>query len=42
MPIETINNHQMYYEVHGSGPPLVCMGGWGTYSIESYLRARMG
>lgn len=31
MPIETINNHQMHYEVHGSGPPLVCMGGWGTY-----------
>ncbi len=21
----------MYYEVHGSGRPLLCMGGWGTY-----------
>jgi pimeloyl-ACP methyl ester carboxylesterase len=21
----------MYYEVHGEGPPALCMGGWGTY-----------
>lgn len=21
----------MYYEIHGDGPPAVCMGGWGTY-----------
>ena len=21
----------MYYEIHGSGAPAVCMGGWGTY-----------
>ena len=31
MPVATINGHQMYYEVHGSGPPALCMGGWGTY-----------
>lgn len=31
MPIARINNHEMYYEVHGSGPPLVCSGGWGTF-----------
>ncbi|MGE0503354.1 MAG: alpha/beta fold hydrolase [Rhizobiaceae bacterium] len=31
MPVATINGHQMYYEVHGSGPPALCMGGWGTF-----------
>ena len=31
MPIAHINGHDMYYEVHGEGPPAVCMGGWGTY-----------
>ena len=31
MPIAKINGHPMYYEVHGSGPPALCMGGWGTY-----------
>ena len=31
MPIATINDHRMYYELHGEGEPLVCMGGWGTY-----------
>lgn len=31
MPLATINGHEMYYEVHGSGPPVLCMGGWGTY-----------
>lgn len=31
MPIATINNHEMYYEIHGEGEPLVCMGGWGTF-----------
>ena len=31
MPIATINNHEMYYEVHGEGDPLVCAGGWGTF-----------
>ncbi|MEJ2603169.1 MAG: alpha/beta hydrolase [Gammaproteobacteria bacterium] len=31
MPIADINNHRMYYEIHGDGPPAICMGGWGTY-----------
>ncbi len=31
MPILEINNHKMYFEVHGEGPPALCMGGWGTY-----------
>ena len=31
MPIANINNHEMYYEIHGQGDPAICMGGWGTY-----------
>lgn len=32
MPVARINNHNMYYEVHGaSGPPVILMGGWGTF-----------
>lgn len=31
MPITRINGHDMYYEVHGRGPPAVCLGGWGTW-----------
>ena len=31
MPIATVNNIQVYYEIHGEGEPAVCMGGWGTY-----------
>lgn len=31
MPTASINGHRMYYEVHGSGPPAVYMGGWGTF-----------
>ena len=31
MPSLTINDHEMYYEIHGQGDPVVCMGGWGTY-----------
>ena len=31
MPIANINDHAMYYEVHGSGDPVLVMGGWGTY-----------
>lgn len=31
MPVANINDHEMYYEVHGEGPPALCMGGWGTY-----------
>lgn len=31
MPIVRINDHDMYYELHGRGAPAVCLGGWGTY-----------
>jgi 3-oxoadipate enol-lactonase len=31
MPIARINGHDMYYELHGKGPPALCMGGWGTF-----------
>jgi len=31
MPSAPINGHDMYYEIHGSGDPAICMGGWGTY-----------
>jgi len=31
MPQEFINNHEMYYEVHGTGDPVFCSGGWGTF-----------
>ncbi len=32
MPIARINDHNMYYEVHGTtGEPVLLMGGWGTF-----------
>jgi pimeloyl-ACP methyl ester carboxylesterase len=31
LPIAQINNHAMYYEVHGKGDPVLLMGGWGTF-----------
>ena len=31
MPIAKLNNHNMYYEIHGEGEPLICSGGWGTF-----------
>ena len=31
MPIAQINGHDMYYEVHGDGPPAVYIGGWDTF-----------
>jgi 3-oxoadipate enol-lactonase len=31
VPVASINGHQMYYEIHGEGPPAVCSGGWGTF-----------
>jgi pimeloyl-ACP methyl ester carboxylesterase len=31
MPLERINGHDMYYEIHGQGDPAICMGGWGTW-----------
>jgi pimeloyl-ACP methyl ester carboxylesterase len=31
MPVLHVNNHDMYYEIHGSGEPVICSGGWGTF-----------
>ncbi len=31
MPRTRVNNHDMYYEIHGQGDPAICMGGWGTF-----------
>ena len=31
MPLARINNHDMYYEIHGAGDALICSGGWGTF-----------
>jgi pimeloyl-ACP methyl ester carboxylesterase len=42
MPTAHINGHTMYYEVHGSGPPAVCMGGWGTYCHGNQHHAPKG
>ncbi|MEZ5499708.1 MAG: alpha/beta hydrolase [Steroidobacteraceae bacterium] len=35
MPTAIINNHEMYFEVHGEGDPVLCMGGWGTFCHEN-------
>ena len=31
MPRVTINNHEMYYEIHGEGIPVLLQGGWGSF-----------
>ena len=31
MPIARINGHDMNYEIHGKGEPVLLMGGWGTF-----------
>ena len=36
MPLVRLNNHDMYYEVIGTGDPVLCMGGWGTYCHGSH------
>ena len=36
MPIARINDHDMYYEVLGSGEPVLLMGGWGTFCHENH------
>jgi len=39
MPKAHLNGHDMYYEVHGEGEPVMCSGGWGTFCHggERYL-----
>jgi 3-oxoadipate enol-lactonase len=36
MPIAFLNGHEMYYEVLGTGEPVLCMGGWGTFCHENH------
>jgi pimeloyl-ACP methyl ester carboxylesterase len=31
VPLIRINHHDMYYEIHGAGEPVICSGGWGTF-----------
>lgn len=31
MPTIRVNGHAMHYEVHGTGEPVFCAGGWGTF-----------
>lgn len=31
MPVVRLNAHEMFFEVHGNGDPVVCSGGWGTF-----------
>lgn len=31
MPLAHLNGHDMYYEIHGTGAPALCMTGWGTF-----------
>ncbi len=42
MPIARINNHNMYYEVIGTGAPVLCMGGWGTFCRENHHHLARG
>ena len=39
MPSANLNGHRMYWEVHGSGEPLILSGGWGTFchGAESHI-----
>lgn len=36
MPIARINDHDMYYEVLGTGDPVLVMGGWGTFCHHNH------
>ena len=31
MPSVKINDHEMYYEIHGKGAPVLLQGGWGSF-----------
>ncbi len=36
----TINGIRLYYEEHGSGPPILCIHGAGSTSLAWYGRGR--
>ncbi len=42
MPIARINGHDMYYEVLGTGDPVLCMGGWGTFCHDNHGQLARG
>jgi pimeloyl-ACP methyl ester carboxylesterase len=42
MPVARINNHNMYYELLGSGEPVLCMGGWGTFCHDNHAHLARG
>ncbi len=42
MPIARINDHNMYYEVLGSGEPVLCVGGWGSFCRENHHHLARG
>ncbi len=39
MPTADINGHRMYWEVHGEGEWLICMGGWGSFCHGEHRHA---
>ncbi|MBS0579633.1 MAG: alpha/beta hydrolase [Proteobacteria bacterium] len=42
MPSAQLNEHRMYYEVHGRGEPVLCMGGWGTFCHGNQVHLARG
>jgi 3-oxoadipate enol-lactonase len=42
VPTAFINGHQMYYEVLGSGDPVLLMGGWGTFCHDNHHQLPRG
>jgi 3-oxoadipate enol-lactonase len=43
MPTAQINNHKMYYEIHGTtGDPVLLMGGWGTFCHGGHVHLPRG
>jgi hypothetical protein len=41
VPLISVNNHQMYYEIHGTGEPVICSGGWGTFAMVMLATCRV-
>ena len=42
MPTVSMNRHDMHYEVHGEGDPVLCSGGWGTFCHGTARHLRTG
>ena len=42
MPSAYLNDHALYYEVLGSGAPVLCMGGWGTFAHDNHHHLARG